>query len=71
MGLVQQVLDCAPRWLIRKATQTYLTLGIADIAKETGNPDLDQNRAIVLSMVSVSFVWTARYVSPHPCGRSD
>ena len=35
-----------------KATQTYLTLNIADIAKETGNPSLDQNRAIILSMVS-------------------
>lgn len=35
-----------------KATQTYLTLNIADIAKETGNPSLDQNRAIILSMAS-------------------
>jgi len=51
LGLLQQVVDCAPRWLIRKATQTYLTLGMADIAKETGNPDVDQNRAIVLSMI--------------------
>ncbi|TCD64034.1 hypothetical protein EIP91_004668 [Steccherinum ochraceum] len=51
MGLIQQVLECAPRWLIRKATQTYLTLGMTDIAKETGNPSVDQNRAIVLSMI--------------------
>ncbi|KAH8076002.1 hypothetical protein BXZ70DRAFT_963485 [Cristinia sonorae] len=50
-GLVQQVLDCAPRWLIRKATQTYLTLGMSDIAKETGNPNVNENRSIVLSMI--------------------
>ncbi|THH22530.1 hypothetical protein EUX98_g8166 [Antrodiella citrinella] len=51
LGLIQQVVEISPRWLIKKATQTYMTLGMADIAKETGNPDVDQNRAIVLSMI--------------------
>ena len=51
MGLVQQVIEHAPRWLIRRLTSTYLTLGLGDIAKEIGLESADQVRTVILDMV--------------------
>lgn len=52
MGLVNQVIERAPRWLIRKLTSTYVTLGLGDIAKEIGSSNEDEVRATIVSMVS-------------------
>lgn len=51
LGLVRQTIDRAPRWLIRKLTATYLTMGLADIAKEVGIETDDEVRAIILDMI--------------------
>ncbi|EED80649.1 predicted protein [Postia placenta Mad-698-R] len=51
LGLVRQTIDRAPRWLIRKLTATYLTMGLADIAKEVGIETDDEVRAIILNMI--------------------
>ena len=58
MGLINQVIERAPRWLIRKLTSTYVTLGLSDIAKEVGCASEDEVRATIVSMVSV-FIPTA------------
>ncbi|KAI0337652.1 hypothetical protein BDW22DRAFT_1402971 [Trametopsis cervina] len=50
-GLVQQVIARAPRWLIKKLTLTYLTLGLSDIALQIGVHDEDEVRALVIDMV--------------------
>ncbi|KAH9933879.1 uncharacterized protein B0H18DRAFT_604297 [Fomitopsis serialis] len=51
LGLIHQAIDRAPRWLIQKLTSTYLTLGLADIAKEVGIGSEEEVRSIVLSMI--------------------
>lgn len=60
VGLVQQVIDRAPRWLIKKLTLTYLTLGLSDIGREVGL-QADEVRAVVLNMVSplLHFSWVS------------
>ena len=35
-GLVAQALARAPRWAIRRLTETYMTLGLAEIARASG-----------------------------------
>ena len=50
-GLVQQAIHRAPRWLIRKLTRTYLTLGLRDIAKEVGIETEEEVRTIIVNMV--------------------
>ena len=57
LGLVQQVVERAPRWLIKRLTLTYITLGLADIGREVGI-DAEEARAVVMSMVSTR---------PHSC----
>ena len=52
MGLVQQVIDRAPRWLVRRLTSTYLTLGLADITREVGMESEDDVRELIVDMVS-------------------
>ncbi|GJE86770.1 hypothetical protein PsYK624_028520 [Phanerochaete sordida] len=51
-GLVQQVIDRAPRWLIKRLTLTYITLGLADIGREVGL-EAEEARAVVMSMIEV------------------
>lgn len=51
MGLVQQVIDRAPRWLVRKLTATYLTVGLADIAREVGIESEVTVRELIVDMV--------------------
>lgn len=55
-GLVQQVIARAPRWLIKKLTLTYLTLGLSDIASQIGVQSEDEVRALVLDMVRVALL---------------
>ena len=56
MGLVSQAIDRAPRWLIKKLTRTYITLGLRDIAQEVGIETEDEVRATIVSMVCLSYL---------------
>ena len=49
---MQQAIESAPRWLIKKLTATYLTLGLSEIGKEVGIASEDDTRKVVLDMVS-------------------
>jgi len=48
--LLKLVVERAPRWAIRKLTETYLTLSLAEIGRATGIDDSEVRR-IVLSMI--------------------
>ncbi|KAG8895655.1 hypothetical protein FRB99_000397 [Tulasnella sp. 403] len=37
VGLIKQAIRHAPRWVVRKLTDTYLSLSLEDIARATGN----------------------------------
>jgi len=45
------VVDRAPRWAIRKLTDTYLTLSLIEIGRAAGIEDVAEVRRIVVSMV--------------------
>lgn len=51
MGLLNQALERAPRWLIKKLTSTYLTLGLAEIGRSVGISGIEEVRATILSMI--------------------
>jgi len=51
IGLITQAIERAPRWLIRKLTGTYLTLGLRDIGKEVGISSEDEVRKTIVSMI--------------------
>ncbi len=51
LGLINQAIDRAPVWLIKKLTATYLTLGLSDIGREVGIDNAEEVREIILSMV--------------------
>lgn len=46
-----QAIDRAPRWALKRLTATYVTLGLADIARAVKIESEDEVRDIVLSMV--------------------
>ncbi len=50
-GLVQQAIERAPRWTIKKLIGTYVTLNLTDIARAVKIESLDQVREILLNMV--------------------
>ncbi|KAA1473585.1 hypothetical protein DENSPDRAFT_882156 [Dentipellis sp. KUC8613] len=50
-GLLKQALARAPRWAIKKLTETYLTLGLGEIGREVGMEDVGEVRRVVLSMI--------------------
>lgn len=52
LGLVREVLENAPRWKLRTLTKTYLTLSLAEIAKEIGMDVGPALRTLVEDMVS-------------------
>jgi COP9 signalosome complex subunit 3 len=73
LGLAHQALDRIPCWLIKNLTNTYLSLGLTDIAKAV---ELDEERAreIVVSMVrrpgpitSQSLTYSSFRLFVHPC----
>jgi COP9 signalosome complex subunit 3 len=77
LGLVHQALDRIPCWLIKNLTNTYLSLGLTDIAKAV---DLEEERAreIVVSMVrtpdsitSQSLTCSSSCLFVHPCTAVD
>jgi len=62
MGLVEQALERAPRWAIKKLTGTYLTLALHDIRKAVKIDDQDRVRSLVLSMVHPTFPTLLRHL---------
>ncbi|KAH7105223.1 hypothetical protein BKA62DRAFT_767472 [Auriculariales sp. MPI-PUGE-AT-0066] len=50
-GLVKQVLDRAPRWQVRKLTDTYVTLSLPEIGKAVNIESEAEIRALVISMI--------------------
>ena len=65
-GLVQQAIDRAPRWSIKKLTATYLTLGLSEIGKTVGIESEEEVRKVVLDMVSFTLP-RLRAFSDQPC----
>ncbi|KAF9041636.1 hypothetical protein BJ165DRAFT_1490169 [Panaeolus papilionaceus] len=51
LGLINQAIARAPRWVIKKLTATYVTLHLSDIAKRVGIQSEDEVRAVLLSMI--------------------
>lgn len=51
VGLVRQALQRAPRWAVRKLTETYVTLALLEIGKAVGIESEAEVRALVLSMI--------------------
>jgi len=49
-----QAIERAPRWALKRLTATYVTLGLADIARAVNIESEDEVRELLLSMVSVS-----------------
>jgi len=50
LGLLRLVVERAPRWAIRKLTETYLTLSLTEIGRAAGIEEAEVRR-IVLSMI--------------------
>lgn len=53
MGLIHQAIDRAPRWALKKLIGTYITLNLADIAREVKIDSVDQVREMLLNMVRI------------------
>ncbi|KAI0253004.1 hypothetical protein BJV78DRAFT_1123777 [Lactifluus subvellereus] len=51
VGLLRLVVERAPRWAIRKLTETYLTLSLPEIGRVAGIEDVEEVRRVVLSMI--------------------
>ncbi|KZV99202.1 hypothetical protein EXIGLDRAFT_725837 [Exidia glandulosa HHB12029] len=51
LGLVKQALQRAPRWAVRKLTETYVTLALPEIGKAVGIESEAEVRTMVLSMI--------------------
>jgi COP9 signalosome complex subunit 3 len=53
MGLINQAVDRAPRWALKKLIGTYITLNLVDIARQVKIDSVDQVREMILNMVRV------------------
>lgn len=51
LGLVQQAINRASRWSLKKLTATYVTLHVSDIGKAVRIDSEDEVRALLLSMI--------------------
>ncbi|PPQ87728.1 hypothetical protein CVT25_014415 [Psilocybe cyanescens] len=51
IGLIQQAITRAPRWVLKKLTATYVTLHLADIGRAVKIDSEDEVRALLLSMI--------------------
>ncbi|KAI0263007.1 hypothetical protein BC834DRAFT_888631 [Gloeopeniophorella convolvens] len=51
IGLVKQALEKAPRWAIRKLTETYITLSLVEIGRAVGIEGAEEVRRVVVSMI--------------------
>jgi COP9 signalosome complex subunit 3 len=52
-GLLRLVVERAPRWAIRKLTETYLTLSLPEIGRAAGIEEVAEVRRVVVSMVRI------------------
>ena len=59
---MRQALDHAPRWTVRKLTETYVTLSLSEIGKAAGIAEEEDVREIVLNMVRSVLV---HVIHPH------
>ncbi|KAL1751161.1 hypothetical protein FB107DRAFT_294112 [Schizophyllum commune] len=50
-SLMQLALDAQPKWALKRLTETYVTLRLADIGREIGVKEEGEVRALVLSMI--------------------
>lgn len=60
-GLIQQAIERAPRWTIRKLIGTYVTLNLTDIARAVKIESVDQVRELLLNMVSFFIFFIGHY----------
>lgn len=51
MGLMKQAMDRAPRWELKKLTNTYLSLNLADIGRAIKVGREEDVRGLLLDMV--------------------
>jgi len=51
VGLVRQVLERAPRWQVRKLTETYVTLSVSELGRAVGIESEAEIRALLISMI--------------------
>lgn len=51
LGLLGLVVNKAPRWAIRRLTETYLTLSLSEIGRAVGMENFEEVRRVVLSMI--------------------
>ncbi|KAF8198470.1 hypothetical protein BJ912DRAFT_26860 [Pholiota molesta] len=51
LGLLQQAIARAPRWVLKKLTATYVTLHLSDIGRAVMIDSEDEVRALLLSMI--------------------
>ncbi|KAF9479877.1 hypothetical protein BDN70DRAFT_878305 [Pholiota conissans] len=54
VGLLQQAIARAPRWVLKKLTATYVTLHLGDIARAVSIESEDEVRALLLSMIEAN-----------------
>ncbi|KAF8157194.1 hypothetical protein B0H34DRAFT_712647 [Crassisporium funariophilum] len=54
MGLLNQAIARAPRWVLKKLTATYVTLHLSDIGRAIRIEDEDEVRALLLSMIEAN-----------------
>ncbi|KDQ10390.1 hypothetical protein BOTBODRAFT_36290 [Botryobasidium botryosum FD-172 SS1] len=52
-GLATQAIQRSPRWILKKLTETYLTLSLSEISQVIGISSEAEVRALVLSMIEM------------------
>ncbi|KAE9407969.1 hypothetical protein BT96DRAFT_986196 [Gymnopus androsaceus JB14] len=52
LGLVERLEKEAPKWIVKRLTETYVTLGLSEIGKYIGIDNENQVRSLVLSMIA-------------------
>ncbi|KAH8829079.1 hypothetical protein DL96DRAFT_1596566 [Flagelloscypha sp. PMI_526] len=55
-GLVQEAFRQAPKWQLKKLTNTYVTLGVGEIGKHLGISDEAQVLSLVIGMIETKLI---------------
>ncbi|KAJ3573813.1 hypothetical protein NP233_g2184 [Leucocoprinus birnbaumii] len=73
LGLINQAIDRAPRWALKKLIGTYVTLNLTDIARQVKLDSEDQARDMLLNMIEsneisaqISSAGTVTFSDPPP-----
>jgi len=73
LGLIQQAINRAPRWVLKKLTATYVTLHLSEIGRQVKIESEDEVRALLLSMIEsndisaeISATGTVTFSDPPP-----